>query len=135
MYINEIVSNIHWLPVVVMTFISFAIGAFWHSSLLFGKRWKAENSATFSKDKINAPLVFGGTALFHFIALAGLSGVTSGEGWSDGLLTGLVISLVWVLPTMAGTYLFANRSLRLLAIDTGMYIFLYALAGLAFGAW
>jgi hypothetical protein len=36
---------------------------------------------------------------------------------------------------MTGTYLFANRSLKLLAIDAGMYIFLFTVAGLILGTW
>jgi len=36
---------------------------------------------------------------------------------------------------MTATYLFANRSLKLLAIDAGMYIILFALSGLVMGIW
>jgi Protein of unknown function (DUF1761) len=128
----SVLANIHWLPVILMTLVSFAIGALWHAPFMFGKAWKAENAA-FTKNEVNAPLVFGGTALVHFISLAALNVVTSQQGWANGLLIGLVISILWVLPAMAGTYLFASRSLRLLAIDTGMYIFLFSLSGAIFG--
>ena len=80
-------------------------------------------------------LIFGGTALAHFLAIAALSAVLSGTGAIHGLLTGLLISLVWVVPAMAGTHLFANRSLKLLAIDAGMYILLFTLTGLVMGIW
>lgn len=129
-----LMENIRWLPVVVMTIFSFMLGALWHSSMLFGKSWKKENHYD-DQVKVNAPLIFGGTAIMHFVAIVALSAVISGMGSMVGLAGGLLIALVWVLPTMAGTYLFANRSLKLLAIDAGMYIVLFSIAGLVLGIW
>ena len=124
---HSLMSNIHWLPVIVMTVLSFVLGFAWHQPFLFGKTWKKENK--YDEDqKINAPLIFGGTAVMHFLALAGLNSV-------HGLHMGLLISFLWILPAMAGTYLFANRSLKLLAIDAGMYMALFSLSGLVFGIW
>ncbi|MFN8256123.1 MAG: DUF1761 domain-containing protein [Bacteroidales bacterium] len=134
MDISALISQINWLAVLVMTILSFIIGFLWHQSFLFGKLWKAENRYDMEK-KINAPLIFGGTALMHFTAFAGLSALVSGAGAGEGFRTGLLVSVLWILPAMTGTYLFANRSLKLLAIDAGMYIVLFALAGLLFGIW
>ena len=135
MLVTDLFSAIHWLPVVVMTLVSFALGAFWHSPVLFGKLWEKENNYNIPKDELNMPLVFGGTAVLHFVALAGLNAVISGSGALNGLLTGLLVSIVWTLTTLGGTYLFANRSIKLLLVDAGMYVVLFALAGLIFGIW
>jgi hypothetical protein len=135
MYISNLIANIHWLPVVVMTIFSFALGAFWHSPLLFGKTWKKENNFPASKSELNFPLIFGGTAVLNFIALAGLSAVVGGLTATEGLLTGFLISVVWTLTTIGGTYLFANRSLRILAIDASMYIVLFSISGLVLAIW
>ncbi len=135
MNLSNLIQNIHWLPVIVMTIFSFAFGAFWHSPFIFGKFWKQENNPNNESLKINAPLIFGGTALLHFLAVAGISAVVSGEGGVNGFLFGLFVSLIWILPAMGGTYLFANRSLKLLAIDAGMYIFLFSICGLVLGIW
>lgn len=135
MHFSAFFSAIHWLPVIVMTVVSFALGAFWHSPLMFGKLWKKENNYNTPKEELNMPLIFGGTALMHFFALAGLNAVVSGVGAVDGLLTGLLIAIVWVLTTLGGTYLFANRSVKLLLVDAGMYVVLFSLAGLVFGIW
>ena len=134
MNLSALISNIHWIPVVVMTIVSFALGAVWHQKFMFGKTWTAENKPTLDR-KMNIPLIFGGTAVMHFLALAGLSALVSGLGWHDGLHTGFLISVVFILPAMAATYLFANRSLKLLAIDAGMYIVLFSLAGGILGIW
>jgi hypothetical protein len=129
------ISNVHWIPVIVMTLFSFALGMLWHSSFLFGKTWANENNPNNIKIKINAPLIFGGTAFMHFLAISGLSMVVSGMGWRNGLTIGLLISIVWIVPSITGTYLFANRSLKLLAIDAGMYIVLFSVSGLVLGVW
>ncbi len=40
MNFTSLISNIHWIPVILMTFVSFALGALWHQEFLFGKTWK-----------------------------------------------------------------------------------------------
>lgn len=134
MNLSNLISNIQWIPVLVMTIVSFALGAAWHQKFLFGKVWTMENKMNLDK-KMNIPLVFGGTAVMHFLALAGLSALVSNQGWHDGLHIGFLISVVWILPAMTATYLFANRSMKLLAIDAGMYILLFSLAGGILGIW
>ena len=129
-----VIENINWLAVIVLTVLSFVIGFLWHQPFMFGNTWKNENRYDMEK-KINAPLIFGVTALVHFVALTGLSALTSGIGAVLGIKIGLLISVLWILPAITGTYLFANRSLKLLAIDAGMYIVLFAFAGLIFGIW
>ncbi len=135
MSISGLFSNVHWFAVIVMTVFSFALGAFWHAPFMFGKIWTKENFPGDKEQKVNVPLIFGGTAIFHLIALISLSAIVSGRGLMNGLLTGLLISIVWIIPTFGGTYLFANRSLKLLAIDTGMYVVLFSLSGLVLGVW
>ena len=71
----------------------------------------------------------------HFLALAGLSAVVSGQGAIDGAFLGLLIAIVWMVPVMAGTYLFAGRSIKLLLIDAGQYVVLFVLSGFVLGVW
>lgn len=131
----NLISNVHWFPVLILTIASFVIGVLWHQPFLFGKTWKHENNPNNIQIKINAPLIFGGTAIMHFLAMTGLSAVLSGSGAINGLKAGFLISIIWILPAMSGTYLFANRSLKLLAIDAGMYIILFSIFGLILGIW
>lgn len=135
MTLNSLISNIQWIPVIIMTLFSFVIGFVWHNKYLFGKSWKQENNPNNIPIKINTPLIFGGTAIMHFVAISGLSALVSGHGGINGIIIGLIISVVWILPAMSGTYLFANRSLRLLAIDAGMYIVLFSISGFMLGIW
>lgn len=129
-----ILSRIQLLPVIVVAALSFGLGALWHSKKMFGPAWTAENAHNHRK-KMNIPLVFIGTALAHLAAICALDVVVSARGAMLGFLTGFAISIVWILPAMAETYLFANRSMKLLAIDAGMYVVLFSLAGLILGTW
>lgn len=122
-------------PVIVLTLASLALGALWHSRFLFGNVWNKEINPAGTQRAINAPLIFGGAAILHLLAVASLSAVVAKHGMAAGLLTGLTISIVWVLPAIGATYLFATRSLRLLAIDAGFYIVFFSLAGLVLGIW
>jgi hypothetical protein len=133
MNLLNLISNIYWLPVIALTILSFAIGAIWHSPKFFGKIWKKEINPQNIPVKINAVKIFGGTAVMYFLAIAGLSAIVSGLGAMNGLIGGFLISIVWIVPAMSGTYLFANRSMKLLAIDTGMYIVLFSFSGLILG--
>ena len=129
------VANIHWLPVAVLTIASFALGMFWHSPVLFGKAWAAENNPAKAPRKLKVPFIFGGTAVMHFAAIATLGAIVCGQGMLVGVVAGITISALLVFPAMAGTYLFADRSIKLLFIDVGMYTVLYSLCGLALGVW
>jgi hypothetical protein len=131
---HSLIPNIHWIPVIVMTILSFSLGFAWHQKFLFGKTWTDENKPTLEK-KMNIPLVFGLTAVMHFLALAALSAIVSNAGWQNGFHAGILIWFVWVLPPMTSTYLFANRSLKLLAIDAGMYLVLFGISGMVLSIW
>ena len=120
MTLSNLISNIHWVPVIVLTIFSFLIGFAWHQPFLFGKTWKRENNPNDLPIKINAPLIFGGTAIVHFIAIMSLSAIISGQGAVSGIIIGLLIFVVWILPAMTGTYLFANRSKKLIIINSSI---------------
>ncbi len=128
-------GDIHWLPVLVMTIFSFILGAVWHSKFLFGNTWTKENYGEENPKKGNMPLMFGGTAIMHLLLIATLSALVSDSGPLKGLLTGFIVFLFWVFPALAGTYLFAGRSMKLLSVDAGMYMVLFTLSGLVLAIW
>lgn len=135
MSLSSHISRVHWVGVVTSTLGSFVLGFLWHQPFLFGKRWAEENRDSRARRKQDLPLTFGGTAVAHLLAFAALSSVVSGTSALLGLAAGLTVAVAWVVPAMAGTYLFANRSLGLLAIDAGMYVVAYGAFGALLGAW
>lgn len=125
--------QINWLAVIVVILLSFVLGALWHSSLLFGKAWKAESG--FQQEKVKPTLIFGGSAIAHLIAVTALAAVIGTQDAVHGLLSGLFISVCWIATSMGATYLFATRTLKIFLIDAGFYVVFFAVAGLILGAW
>ena len=105
MNLSGLIANIHWIPVMVMTVFSFALGAFWHTGFMFGKTWSAENNADKARLKAKTPMIFGGTAIMHFLAIAGTGAIAAGTGAMNGLTAGFLISVVWMLPVQEATCL------------------------------
>ncbi len=130
-------TDINWLSVIVVTILSFPLGALWHSKKLFGKAWTEDARPVFDSSKKGSSLkLFGPSAVLHFIAVTGLDMVIGpGATAVSGLLTGLFISILWVTTSLAVTHLFAGRSFRLILIDAGFYVVFFSLAGLILGAW
>ena len=129
--------EINWLSVVVVTLISFPLGAMWHNKKLFGKAWAEDAKPVFdTSNKSSVIKLFGLSALFHFIAIAGLDYFIGADATAlSGLLKGLSFSLLFIFTSIAVTHLFVGRSFRLILIDGGFYVVLYSIAGLILGAW
>jgi hypothetical protein len=136
MNLTSIFSHINWLGVVVVTILSFPLGALWHSKLMFGKAWMEDNNLTPEKAKSTHPAVlFGLTAVFHFVAVMVLAGLIDANSTVlEAFEKGVVVS-IWAFAALGGTYLFAARPIRLLLIDGGFYVVFLSLAGLILGIW
>lgn len=128
-------SNIHWVPVIVVTAASLILSGAWHMPVFLGLIWKEGINPSGAKPKVNIPLSLGVSAILYLIAIAGLGAVVAGQGLETGFLTGLAVSIVWVIPAVGAVYLLAGQSLRFPAIDGGLYIILFSLAGLVLGVW
>ncbi|MBV5311946.1 MAG: hypothetical protein JZU47_01550 [Prolixibacteraceae bacterium] len=50
MNLATFIPNFHWIPVIVMTIVSFALGAVWHQKFLFGKTLTDENKSKLDKN-------------------------------------------------------------------------------------
>ena len=133
MVVQTIFATVHWLPVIGISVVASGIGVLWHLSFLFGKIREKETAADGGARKINKPLVIGLSLLLYFIAFTNLSLVVSGTGAVSALLTSLQISIVWLATALGTTYLFAGRSWRLIAVDSGLYVVLFAFGGLVLG--
>ena len=131
----NILSGINWLSVIVVTILSFILGALWHSPVLFGKVWAKEINKDSDK-KVNFKLIFGLSGLSNFAAIVALA-VFIGKNATllDGFLKGLIVSIFWVSTSIAVTYLFASRSLKLFLIDAGFYVVFLSIAGIILGIW
>jgi hypothetical protein len=128
-------SNINWLSVAAVTILSFILGALWHSSVLFGRIWAKEINKD-KNQKINFKLVFGLSAIANLVAVIALAAFIGDDSTAiKGLIDGLVVSIFWISSSIAVTYLFESKSLKLFLIDAGFYIIFFSIAGFIIGTW
>lgn len=137
MNLLNLLNHINWLAVIIVTVISFPLGAYWHSKKMFGKAWNEDAQPKFDSSKKSSFIVlFGLSAVLHFFAITGLALLLgSNSNAVSGFYLGLAVGIFWVVTTISVTHLFAGRSIRLILIDTGFYIVYFSIAGLILGAW
>ena len=123
----------NWIAVAICVVLVFGIGGPWYNPI-FGKAWKKAAGVTDDMKPGHPAKVFGGAAVFGLIAAVTL-------GWflgpaptvADGALKGAIAGVGFSAATFGINYLFANRSLTLLAIDGAYNIVLLATMGAVFG--
>ncbi len=133
MVIQTIFSNVRWLPVFGVSVLATLIGGLWHLPFLFRKIRGRETEAGGGARKIKKTVVIPLSLFLYFIVFTNLSLVVAGTGAISALLTSLQISIVWLATALGITYLYAGRSWRLILVDSGLYVVLFALGGLLLG--
>jgi hypothetical protein len=125
--------EIKWLAVFVATAVAFVLGGLWYGPL-FSKPWMREvGVGPDFKPRYPMAVLFGvaiGASFICAVVFAAFVGPAPSPGLAIG--AGLAVGLGWVAPCMITTYLFANRSITLLAIDAGYPVVQFALYGLVF---
>ena len=133
-------GSINYIAVVVAIVTNMALGAAWYSPLLFAKPWMAANGLTEesiseagSATKGYVVAVIASIVIAFAIALfAQASGVDTAV---EGLLLGLAAGLGFVATTLAASYIFESRPLKLYLINAGYPVVSFTLIGLLIGAW
>ena len=130
-------AGVNWLAVLVSTAAAFALGGLWYSRALFGAAWMQEIGLDeHALDVSNMRLVFAGTFGLQFVAATGLAMFLGPHGhWLRGMLTGLLVALLWIATSFGINYLFEQRSLRLYMINAGYNVLTFALMGAILGSW
>lgn len=133
-------GSLNWLAVIVTTVVGFLIGWLWYGPL-FSKPWMVEMKLTPESIKagnFNMPLLFGSSLLYTLIstfALAWLLRAVGTSGALHGAEFGAVLGLLVVGARLANGGLWERRSVRLLAINIGHEVALFAVAGAILAMW
>jgi hypothetical protein len=127
----------NWLAVILAAAAGFLIGSIWYGPL-FGKAWQRESGL--SEESIrgaNMAKIFGLAAMLNLLAALVLGVLLAvAYGKPDILMSAIFggsIGLGFVAPSIGVNYLFALKSLKLLAIDAGYWTVAYAAMGVVFG--
>ncbi len=106
-------ADLNWLAIIVGTVLSFGLGMFWFSPVMFGKGWSAgmQNLQPPSSPPIFAMVV----QLIGTFLLAFVIGITA---TNDALVTA-ILAILSVMVLMAGNALFKQNAGYTVAVDSG----------------
>jgi Protein of unknown function (DUF1761) len=127
--------HLNWLAIVAATLSCFLIGGLWYSPLGFMKSWQRENGGQQAAQ--GSPLrvfgVAGACAFMAAVAYAVL--IPPAHHFHDALHQGVLTGFGIAAMSFGINYQFANRSLKLLAIDGGYVVVMFAVYGVILGLW
>jgi len=138
----NVIAHLNYLAVFGTAVVGFLLGWLWYSPALFANAWKAEMKITEemmkeAMEKGMAPFLlkaFCSTLLSTF-ALAALIKSHGSETWLKGAELGLFVGALISGARMLNSGVWEKRSCRLLAINVGHEVVLFALQGAILGAW
>ena len=127
--------DISLLAVLLAAAAGFVVGGLWYGPL-FLKTWQREAGITEADMKKRHPAwVFGGAFLLQLFAAYFLGHVFATYGGlspASTILTAFGVALAFIVTAFGVNYLFAGRSVKLWAIDSGFYVVTYTLMGVIF---
>lgn len=126
---------VSWLGVVVAGVVFFAIGGVWYGPL-FGERWQRASGITEEMARAsNLPLIFISTFILELIAALGIALVVGDDANPiNGLLTGLLLNLLLVLPVLGVLSVFERKSWDLWWLNAGYNLIGFMAMGGVIGA-
>jgi hypothetical protein len=136
------ILTLNYLHVLVVTVAGFLLGWLWHSPVLFAKPWMAEMKLTEEDMKAAAEkgmakfFILG--FLFTFISTFGLAAILNAHRptwWGGGALVGGFIGLCVVGARFLNNGVWEQRSWKLMAINVGHEVTLFALQGTILTVW
>ena len=126
---------VSWLAVLLAGVVFFAIGGVWYGPM-FADRWQRASGVTEEIARAsNLPLVFLSTFVLELIAALGTA-LVIGEDASlvNGLLTGLLLNLLLVLPVLGVLSVFERKSWDLWWLNAGYNLIGFMAMGAVIGA-
>lgn len=131
------VSQLNFLAILIAALATFFVGGLWYSPLLFAKPWMKENGLSDEDLKAgNYFKIYGATFVLSFIIGINLAMFFGTEiTGSTGALYGFLAGFGWVSMSMATTYLFERKSIKLMLINCGYHVVTYTLVGFIIGVW
>ncbi len=120
--------DISFIPVIIASIVSMALGFVWYSPYLFGKQWLNEmgnradqiNDTNQSKSKMariyTIALV---TTLVSAYVLAVIFNSVFARGLTDILMVGFILWLGFTVPILLNNVLYGGDSIKLFGINAG----------------
>lgn len=128
-------SQVNWLAVVVAALLSFLVGGLWYS-VLFQRAWLRETGLDAERLREGAWKPFVVCLVGSVIGSANLAFFLGPSATTSfGAFAGFAAGLGWVATSIATTFAFERRSLKLTLIDASYHVVTLTLMGTLLGAW
>lgn len=123
--------------VLLAAVLAFVLGAFWYSPYAFGKTWMHESGVNPDSSKGSHKIIVFVVSFFLSLIAATVFAIFVGVRPSFFFAVGMGLStgLAWVATSFGINYLFAGKSMKLLAIDAGYHTVQFTLYGIVLGLW
>jgi hypothetical protein len=137
----QVIQSLNYLHVFVVTVVGFVFGWLWYSPVMFNKAWVTEmqnSSQALANLKGKMGQATAVAFLFTLLSTFGLAVLLDAHGTVGavkGAELGAFVGAVLVGGRMLNSSVWENRSARLLRINLGHEIVLFALQGALLGCW
>lgn len=128
-------GQVSWVAVLVAGVVFFGIGGVWYGPL-FADRWQRASGVSEEIARAsNLPMVFISTFVLELIAALGIALVIGEDATPvDGLLTGLLLTLLLVLPVLGVLSVFERKNWDLWWLNAGYNLIGFMAMGAVIGA-
>lgn len=138
--LNEVVSNIKWLHVLVAALAYFIVGAIWYSPLLFSKKWAEAAGIQLddSANKADMPMMMITSFVMMFIACVGLDILIQRLPAIDamgGLKLGILVGICFAVTSIATSYVYQRKPRILTSIDGLYHVIGISLSAMILAGW
>lgn len=136
--INIFSHDINMWAVLVCGILSIVIGFVWYMPQVLGDMWMKENSLDPKKLESASPINYVVSVVGFLVlglVLAWFLKATSADTWMSALRVGLALWAGFSFAPTLTNYLFSQRSLKLVAIDTGYPLVCTVVFSLLIWAW
>lgn len=126
--------KVNWLAIAAATVVGFFIGFLWYA-LLFDAMWMDLTGITPEMiEGTSMAMTMGISILVTFIAAWGLAVlIGKASSASNGMMTGVFVSLFFVATMLAQNYVYSLNPLGLWLIDAGFIVVMFAVMGAVIG--
>jgi Protein of unknown function (DUF1761) len=128
---GSMMANANWLAILAATLAAFMVGGVWYGPL-FSKPWMAELGLNKdSPGKRSMAMLLGFTLLLDLVSAFFLGHLLAHVAHSTQtiLMISTGIALGFITPALCINYLYQGQSVKLMAIDCGHWIVVYAVMG------
>jgi hypothetical protein len=134
-------ANVNIIAVLVAAVVTFVLGMFWYSPVLFGRQWMEAHGYTreqmegMRRGMLKAYVISLGCYIVMAWVLAQFAVYTNASGPAQGLWLGFLSWLGFVAATGLTAHVFSGKRFATFVIDAGYQLSYLLIMGLLLASW